>query len=118
MQRFMMRFNVVSRRQTGKLRISPHAKERVNRRVAFFLGTFARQFQSGELQEDNIENAGETHFVFNMDSVRTLGFRGDEHFTCQVCHIWWRGYDDDGSNFRRLCITDRIAVHDSQKPGL
>ena len=33
---------------------------------------------SGNLQESDVENADETHFLINMDNGRTLGFRGDE----------------------------------------
>lgn len=77
-QRFMHRHNIVMRRQTGKLQISPEAQERIERRVAYFLGNVARQFSSGELVEENVENADETHFIINMDDGRTLGFGGDQ----------------------------------------
>ena len=47
--------------------------------LAFHLGELKRGFESGELDEDLVENADETHFVFNMDNGRTVGMRGDEH---------------------------------------
>ncbi len=31
------------------------------------------------MNENHIENADETHFVFNMDNGRTVGFRSQEH---------------------------------------
>ncbi len=37
------------------------------------------EFESGQLNENQIENADETHFVFNMDNGRTVGFRSQEH---------------------------------------
>ena len=78
-QRFRNRYNMVTRRQTGKLQVSPAGQEEIDRRVANFLGTIAQEFQSGQLDECNVENADETHFLINMDNVRTLGFRSDEH---------------------------------------
>lgn len=77
--RFMCRHNIVLRRQTGKLQISEEAQCVINKRVAYFLGSIAREIQSGTLAEEDVENADETHFQINMDDGRTLGFRGDEH---------------------------------------
>ena len=37
-----------------------------------------RGFESGQFQEDLIENADEIHFIFNMDNGQTIGFRGEE----------------------------------------
>lgn len=34
---------------------------------------------SGELDEDSVENADEAHFIFSMDNGRTIGFRGYEN---------------------------------------
>lgn len=76
--RFMCRKNIVMRRQTGKLQLAPDALLLIEKRVAYFLGTIARDIQSGALAEENIENADETHFMINMDDGKTLGFRGDQ----------------------------------------
>ena len=81
-QRFMNRYSIVTRRQTGKLQVSPEGQEKIDRGVAYFLGTIAKEFQSGQLDECNVDNADETHFLINMDNGRTLGFRGDEHVKC------------------------------------
>lgn len=35
-------------------------------------------FESSELKEEMVENWDETHFVFNMNNGKTLGFVGDE----------------------------------------
>lgn len=78
-QNFMHCHNLVVRRQTGKLAVSPEKQLFIERSIAFHLGTMKRCFASGELNEDTIENADETHFVFNMDNGRTVGMRGDEH---------------------------------------
>lgn len=77
-QRFQQRFNIVSRKQTGKLMVSPAKQEFIEREVAFHLGCMARQFRSGELDENNLENADETHFQINFDNGRTLGFSGED----------------------------------------
>lgn len=76
-QVFIYRFNTKGRSQSGKLQIFPEAQARIEQRVAFFLGTVARELMSRALKEDDIENADETHFVVNMDNGRTLAFRGD-----------------------------------------
>lgn len=36
-----------------------------------------RGFECGFLDENDIEKADETHFVFNMDNGKTLGIRED-----------------------------------------
>ena len=41
------------------------------------MGELSKGFESGELNEDLIENVDETHFIINMDNGRTLRFRGD-----------------------------------------
>jgi len=41
------------------------------------MGELSRGFESGELNEDLVENVDETYFIINIDNDRTLGFRGD-----------------------------------------
>ena len=50
----------------------------IERSIAFHLGELKRGFESGQLHEDECENADETHFVFNMDNGKTLAFIGDK----------------------------------------
>ena len=76
-RRFIEKHGIVLRRQTGKLMLLPEANLLIERRVAFFLGRLARDFQSGVLSDEVVENADETHFVFNQDDGKTLGFRGE-----------------------------------------
>ena len=76
-QIFMYNHNIVSRCQAGKLQVSPAKTEYINRSIARHLGVVKRGFENGELFEDTIENADETHFVVSLDNGRTLGFRGD-----------------------------------------
>lgn len=78
-QHFMRHQKIVLRAQTGKLQVSPQKELQIEKAVAFHLGALKRGFGSGLLNEDNIENADETHFVFNMDNGKTLGFVGDKH---------------------------------------
>lgn len=68
---------IVLRSQTGKLMVSKNKQDYIDKTVAYHLGCLKRAFDSGEIYEDECENADETHFVFNMDSGKTLGFIGD-----------------------------------------
>ena len=78
-QHFMRAKNIVARKQTGKLMLSSEKEGLLEKTVAYHIGELQRGFESGLLYEDNIENADETHFVFNMDNGKTLGFVGDKH---------------------------------------
>ncbi|CDF38688.1 unnamed protein product [Chondrus crispus] len=71
--------NLVTRHQTGKLAVSPEKQEYIEKSIAYYMRYLKRAFQSGELQEEFVENDDETQFVFNMDSGRTIGLRGDEN---------------------------------------
>lgn len=76
-QSFMERYRIVSRAHTGKHRASPAKEEDIEVSVAIHLGTVSGLMGSGEMDENNVENADETHFVINVDNGRTLGFCGD-----------------------------------------
>lgn len=78
-QNFMIRSNIVLRTQTGKLCTSPEKKELIEKEVAFHLGVLKRGFEDGTYHEEDMENADETHIVFNMDNGKTLGLRGTNH---------------------------------------
>lgn len=43
-------------------------QESTEREVAYHLGMLHRQFSSGELDEDNVENADEAHFIISMEN--------------------------------------------------
>ena len=49
----------------------------IEKEVAFHLGTFNREFETGAIDENYVENTDETHFTINMDNGRTLGFSGE-----------------------------------------
>jgi hypothetical protein len=57
---------------------SPTKEHHVRMLIAFHLGNLYRGFQSGEYNENYIENVDETHFVINMENGKTLGLRGDQ----------------------------------------
>lgn len=78
-QHFMRAQQIVLRTQTGKLLVSPTKQLQIEKSVAYHLGELMLGFESGLLNEDRIENADETHFMFNMDNGRTLGIKGDKH---------------------------------------
>ena len=46
--------------------------------VARHLGHLKHGFHSGDLDENDMSNADETHFMVNMDNGKTLGFSGDQ----------------------------------------
>ena len=57
--------------------VCPEKQAQIERDVAFHLGTLSRQFASGVLDENDIGNADETHFLINLDNHRTLGRCGE-----------------------------------------
>ena len=59
--------------------LSSEKEALLEKTVSYYMGELQPGFESGLLNEDNIENADETHFVFNMDNRKTLGFVGDKH---------------------------------------
>ena len=75
---FMERFDTVSRKQTEKLMVSEEKQLSIEREVAYHLGCVKRDFDSGALNEDLVENMDETHFIVNMDDKRTLAFKGSD----------------------------------------
>ena len=75
-QSFTNRFRITSRAHTGKHRMSPRKEEKIELTVAAHLGRMSGLFESHIIDENNIENADETHFVINVDNSRTLGFCG------------------------------------------
>lgn len=77
-QSFADRYRIVSRTQSGKLQISPAKQLEIEQEVARHLGRMKQGFENGDVDENNISNADETHFIFNMDNGKTLGFCGDE----------------------------------------
>lgn len=77
-QSFCDLFRIVIRSQTGKLKMSQEKTAELEKDVARDLCRLKRGFESGELDQECIKNADETHFVFNMDDGRTLGFTKDQ----------------------------------------
>lgn len=58
----MLVSKLVLRSQTGKLMVCQEKQLEIERAVAVHLGILKREFESGDLEEDTIENADETHF--------------------------------------------------------
>lgn len=77
-QSFTERFRIVSRAHTGKHRSSPQKEKEIEISVAVHLGTVSGLMTACKLDENDIENADETHFIINVDNGRTLGFCGDK----------------------------------------
>lgn len=75
-QTFTERFNIISRTHKGKCRMSPAKEMEIEIAVASHLGTMCGLLTSGKVDESNLENADETHFIINVDNGKTLGFSG------------------------------------------
>eukprot|EP00171_Calliarthron_tuberculosum_P006701 IDg6701t1 len=73
---FMMRFNIVIRKQSGSLVTSEMHQVYIAKQISYHLGQLKRGFDEGTLVDELVENLDETHFIFNMDYCRTLGFYG------------------------------------------
>lgn len=72
---FAERHRIVSRSLTGNLR-SPEKKLFIEKEVEFHLGEMARQLWSVMIDENDIENADETHLPSTWTMVGPWGFRG------------------------------------------
>ena len=77
-QQFADKFRIHCRSQCGKKRLSPGKEIQLEREIAYHLGYRTRQFRTSEIDENDVKNADETHFVIDMDNGSTLGFTGDE----------------------------------------
>lgn len=77
-QSFCDRFRIVSRSQSGKLKLSPEKIMKLEKEVAFHLERLKRGCTDGELDQSCINNAEKTPLVCNMDYGRTLGFANDQ----------------------------------------
>lgn len=75
----MDHYDIVQRKQTGKLMVSPEKELSIERQVAYHLGCVKREFDSGELDKNLVENMDETHFLINMDNGRTLAMKGTDN---------------------------------------
>ena len=76
-QQFMDVHNIVVLFQRGRLTCSVEKELLIEMETAYHLGVLQKGFQSGEFDENVMENLDETHFVVNLNNGRTLGFRGD-----------------------------------------
>ncbi len=72
-QTFMMNHDLVLYLSRDNWLFLQEKQLKIEKEVQFHLGELKRGFESGQLNENQIENAGETHFVFNMDNGRTVG---------------------------------------------
>ena len=61
-QTFMAAHDLIIRRQAGNHSVSPEKQLFIEKNVAYHLGTLKRGFEAGDLVEDLVENADETHF--------------------------------------------------------
>lgn len=77
-QSFGERFKILSSALTGKLQLSQKKEEFLKKTESPHLGQKRRPFFRIELQDEDVQNADETHFVMNVDNGRTLDFKGDE----------------------------------------
>lgn len=71
-QAFMQNNNIVCRAQVGKLSICSAKQEMIEREVAVHLGQMKRDFSNGNLKEEDVYNADETHFKIDQNDGHTL----------------------------------------------
>ena len=76
-QTFTNRHGIVSGELAGNHQLSAAKQLFFEKEVAFHLGTLKREFETGTIDENDVENADETHFMINMDNGRTLSFSGE-----------------------------------------
>lgn len=65
-------------RNVGSYWYQRKKQEFVEKSVSLHLVKLKGGFENGVLDEECIENVDETHFVFNMDNAKTLGFKGED----------------------------------------
>lgn len=58
--------------------MSPEKEFATDVEVVTHLGYITGLLNSGSMDENDIDNADETHFVFKVDNIRTLGFSGTD----------------------------------------
>jgi hypothetical protein len=73
LSRFQDAHEFHTHRQSRKLQLSSEMTEQMKREEARHLGVLKRDFESGALDENCVENGDETHFVINLDNGRILG---------------------------------------------
>lgn len=69
---------IVVRQKSGKLSVSLKKQKVIDSEVVFHLGQLKRDLDSGELIDECVYNADETHFKVENHDGRTLEIRGDE----------------------------------------
>lgn len=62
--------------------MGPVSETHIERDVAFHLWFMKQLLTSGDVEENDVENADETHFIINVDNGRTLGFYGEYEVKC------------------------------------
>ena len=66
--------NIVSRMQSGNRSKNTEWTEYYDKTIAHHLGRMKEKFELNELNEDIVFNFDETHFIFDQDNCRDLGF--------------------------------------------
>lgn len=82
-QHFMKSNSVVSWAQTVKFPVCRKKEEFINREVELILRKIMKEFNAGNLVDEQVCNADETHFLFYLHNYRTLDIRGEEGVKCK-----------------------------------
>ena len=64
------------RAATGKRLSSRYKENFVEKEIKYHLRMLSRELQAGTVDESDLENADETHFIINMGNGKTFGFVG------------------------------------------
>ena len=74
-------FRIVSRAHKWKHRMSPQQELQIEKEVPIHLGVMKIRFESNLVNEKDVENMDETHFVINVGNGRTLGFTVEDEIS-------------------------------------
>lgn len=83
----MQRHSTVVRRMTRKLQISAEAQEMIKKRVEFFRDNIERDWKSGKLNDEDIENADETYFIIKFENGKHWVSEAIRRSSTQMSHL-------------------------------
>ena len=92
------RFNIVERCITGKRKLSELHVLKSNREMAYYLGQVKQAYEN-RLDQNNLENYDETHFVFDSEDGWVLYFMGTKRIS----------YSDLSSGRKKFTVCQRIS---------
>ena len=112
-QGFMERFNIVGRRQCDKLMIHSVKQTQMEKDVAFHLGSAAKAFRNGDVDEDLVGNTGDTHFVVIWTTAEIWHLLDVVRSHMLTWH-WGRGNYNEGAHYRTKMLLFSLHLQHSR----